>query len=408
MRVLFVTEFVPLPLNTGGRIRTFHILKQAASRHLVTVITHGAPDEAKSLMDKTGARVIGIPYPKCGRMRRVLGALTSLADDRPYAVVGAHDDSQLRKALAQVVSREEFDLVHLDHLDAAVYAPVLKRIPMLLDEHNFETRLLKRAASKTKNPILRWYLQGQAERLLHWEANICGACSIVTAVSKEDAKEIIKVSPNSQVHVVPNGVDTDFFHMEDRNPQPSSLVFVGSMDWIANVDAIEWFVGEILPLLPNAHLTIVGRNPSLKVVRLADGKRVTVTGSVPDVRPYMARAEVFVVPLRVGGGTRLKILEAFSVGIPVVSTAVGAEGLGVRHEEEILLGENAEAFATNIRRIQNSPDLAMRLIQQAKILSTRFSWDSVGSQLEDAYAEVVLNRQIEKDIPVSGRMAFSV
>ncbi len=408
MRVLFVTEFVPLPLNTGGRIRTFHILKQAASRHHVTVVTHGSPQEVKSLMDKTGARVLGIPYPKCGRMRRVLGALTSLADDRPYAVVGAHDDSRLRAALAQVVSSEEFDVVHLDHLDAAVYAPVFKNIPMLLDEHNFETRLLRRAAIQTRNPILRWYLQGQAERLLHWEANICRACSIVTAVSKEDAQEIINVSPNSQVHVVPNGVDTEFFHMEDRNPQPSSLVFVGSMDWMANVDAIEWFVGEILPLLPNAHLTVVGRNPPLKVVRFADGKNVTVTGSVPDVRPYVARAEVFVVPLRVGGGTRLKILEAFSVGIPVVSTTVGAEGLGVRTEEEILLGDNAEALAMNIKRIQDSPDLAMRLVAKAKIVSARFSWDAVGSQLEDAYAEVVLNSQIEKDISLAGRMAFSI
>lgn len=407
MHVLFVTEFVPLPLNTGGRIRTFQILKQAARRHRVTVVTHGSSKEAKSLMDKTGARVIEIPIPKGEKIRRVFGALASIAYDRPFPVVGVHYDSQLAKTLAQLVSTEKFELVHLDHLDAAVYAPFLKNLPMLLDEHNFETRLLKRTAQNTRNPILRWYLQVQAERLLHWEANICGKCSMVTSVSHEDAGEITNVSPNSRVNVVPNGVDTEFFRMKDRAPRPGSLVFVGSMDWLANIDAIEWFVGEILPLLPKAHLTIVGRNPPPKVMRLADGKRVIVTGSVPDVRPFMAQAEVFIVPLRVGGGTRLKILEAFSMGVPVVSTTVGAEGLGVQNEQELLLGETPEALAKNIIRIQNSPDLARRLVEQALIASHRFSWDAVGNELEEAYAEAVSQSQSEVDTSLSHQMALS-
>ena len=406
MHVLFVTEFVPLPLNTGGRIRTFQILKQAARRHCVTVVTHGSSKEAKSLMDKTGARVIEIPIPKGEKFRRVFGALASIADERPYPVVGVHYDSQLAKTLGELVSTEKIELVHLDHLDAAVYAP-FKKIPMLLDEHNFETRLLKRTAENTRNPLLRWYLQVQAERLLHWEANICGECSMVTSVSHEDAAEITNVSPNSLVNVVPNGVDTEFFRMKDRDPRPGSLVFVGSMDWSANIDATEWCVGEILPLLPNAQLTIVGRNPPSKVMRLADGKRVIVTGSVPDVRPFMAKAEVFIVPLRVGGGTRLKILEAFSMGIPVVSTTVGSEGLGVQNEQELLLGDTSEALAKNIIRIQNSPELAMRLAERAMVVSHRFSWDAVGNELEEAYADAVFQSQSEIDTPLSRQVAFS-
>jgi len=357
-------------------------------------------------MDKTGARVIEIPIPKGEKFRRVFGALASIADERPYPVVGVHYDSQLAKTLGELVSTEKIELVHLDHLDAAVYAP-FKKIPMLLDEHNFETRLLKRTAENTRNPLLRWYLQVQAERLLHWEANICGECSMVTSVSHEDAAEITNVSPNSLVNVVPNGVDTEFFRMKDRDPRPGSLVFVGSMDWSANIDATEWCVGEILPLLPNAQLTIVGRNPPSKVMRLADGKRVIVTGSVPDVRPFMAKAEVFIVPLRVGGGTRLKILEAFSMGIPVVSTTVGSEGLGVQNEQELLLGDTSEALAKNIIRIQNSPELAMRLAERAMVVSHRFSWDAVGNELEEAYADAVFQSQSEIDTPLSRQVAFS-
>lgn len=408
MDVLFITEFVPLPLNTGGRIRTFHILKQAASRHQVTVVTHGSEREAQSLMEQTGARVISIPTPKGGSIRRGLGALASLASDRPYPVVGVHDDPRLRRMINQVVSDQGFDLVHLDHLDAAVYASSFKNIPMLLDEHNYETRLLKRTALNARNPFVRWYLQGQAERLLHWEANICGDCSMVTAVSQEDANQITSVSPDSRVQVVPNGVDTEFFSLDHTHPQPGELVFVGSMDWLANIDAIEWFVEEILPLLPQTHLTVVGRNPPSKVLQLADGKRVTVTGSVPDVRPYMARAEAFVVPLRVGGGTRLKVLEAFSIGIPVVSTPVGAEGLGVQNEEDLLLGEHAKNFAEHIKRIQGSPELAMKLVKNAKIVSSRYSWDAVGHQLEEAYAAVAHHPPIEGKVSLSDQVPASV
>ena len=386
MRVLFVTEFVPWPLDTGGRIRAFHMLRQIARRHEVTVATHGSSEEAHSLAQMTGAKVLVVPHPKGGRARRLFGALTSLPSKRPYVVVGAHDDRRLSAAIHELVMGRAFDLVHLDHLDAAVYTSALNGLPTLLDEHNFETRLLQRTAERARNPLLKLYLSSQARRLASFEAAACRSANVVTAVSEEDARALTVAAPDTRICIVPNGVDRDWFRPTEHHPRSGFLVFVGSMDWLPNLDGIEWFVEEVLPLLPETHLTVVGRNPPAKLMRTAERtKRLTLTGSVTDVRPFVANAQVFVVPLRIAGGTRLKILEAFSMGVPVVSTPIGAEGLSVRDGEELLLGEDAKTFAAQILRLLDNPELRARLVKKGEAVAERHSWNAVGESMEDAY-----------------------
>ncbi|HEX7024151.1 MAG TPA: glycosyltransferase, partial [Gemmatimonadales bacterium] len=233
------------------------------------------------------------------------------------------------------------------------------------------------------NPLARAYFASQRDRMIAFEARECRRFDRVVAVSEEDAAHFERAYGVKDAVAVPTGVDTDYFRPGDPGARtPGSLVFVGSMDWAPNEDAVRFFVAEVLPAIrarvPGATLTVVGRDPGPGIRALADGTAgVTVTGTVPDVRPYLASAAAMVVPLRVGGGTRLKIFEAMAAGTPVISTTIGAEGLPLTPGDHLLIGDSSDQLARAAIRLLQDPEAAARMAAAAAALvRSRFGWDA--------------------------------
>ena len=238
LRVLFITEFLPWPLNTGGRIRTYHILRQVALRHEVTLVTQKSPGEPEGEERIRGlvTRLYCVPLRPQSSIRKTLAAAASLADIRPYVVVYSHYRQALARLIRQLTRRESFDIVHFDHLDAAVYLQhCCSRSPMYLDEHNYETSLLRSTRDKTSKLFLRWYLGLQLRKLEHFESQILRAVHAVGVVSPNDAAMVATVAPETALEVIPNGVDLAFFDIP-RQPVSYRVVTVGSLDWLPNIE----------------------------------------------------------------------------------------------------------------------------------------------------------------------------
>jgi len=259
--------------------------------------------------------------------------------------------------------------------------------PTVLFQHNVEAAIWERHAQVASHPVKRLYMREQWRRMRAFEGRECRRFDKVVAVSQEDCGVLERAYGLRAVEEVPTGVDTDFFRPGNAVTRNSNeIVFTGSMDWLPNEDAVAWFADAILPRIraevPDARFTIVGRTPSQPVLDLARAHReITVTGSVPDVRPYMERAAAFVIPMRVAGGTRLKVYEAMGMEIPIVSTTIGIEGLPVRHDVELLVADEPEAFAAAVVRVLREPPLGTRLAANAaRRVRAEFGWREVASR----------------------------
>jgi glycosyltransferase involved in cell wall biosynthesis len=247
----------------------------------------------------------------------------------------------------------------------------------------------RRRAQHASDPLRRWYYQLQASRMFRFERQACRAAARVVAVSERDARTMRELFGVTRVTAIPTGVDIEGLTPLDPPPdQTIDLVFVGSMDWLPNVDGIQWFVREVLPLIrrqrPECSVAIVGRTPPASIAALGrDDERIRVTGTVPDIRPLLWSAAVSIVPLRIGGGTRLKIYEAMAARVPVVSTTVGAEGLEVHHPDDIRLADSPEAFAAACSELLANAELRRRQTAAARdMVVARFSWEHVAGCFE--------------------------
>jgi glycosyltransferase involved in cell wall biosynthesis len=258
------------------------------------------------------------------------------------------------------------------------------RCKTLLFQHNVEAQIWERLYQQQTNPVKRWYFKLQWQRLKEYERRISAKFDGVVAVSEEDGRIFRQQYGLTNVlGSVPTGVDVDFFAKMHGHPEPGNVAFLGSMDWMPNIDAVNWFVAEIFPLLkqrvPSATFTIIGRNPPEAIQALAKrDSAIRVTGTVPDIRPHLAKAEAMIVPLRVGGGTRIKIYEAMAAGLPVVSTRIGAEGLQVAHGENILLADTPADFAEQTASLLQTPELRQKIGHDAReLVRKQFGWPTV-------------------------------
>ena len=405
LRILFITEFLPWPLNTGGRIRTYHILRQVALRHEVTLVTqnHLGGLEGEEQIRTFVSRLYSIPLKPQSSLRKAIGAAVSLADPRPYVSGYSHYREALARLIRRLTSTESFDIVHLDHLDAAVYLRhCYPKSAVYLDQHNYETGLLRSTRDKTSHLPLRWYLSSQLRKLARFESQILRAVHAVGVVSRRDAAMVSTVAPETSVQVVPNGVDLAFFDIP-RRPVPYRIVTVGSLDWPPNVEGIMWFLDNVWPAVravrPQAILHIVGRNPSQALLKRSD-QQVTVVGSVPDVREHVAEASAFVVPLFAGGGTRLKVLEAMAMRVPIVSTSTGIEGIECIDGKHVLIAEDAKDFAYKLVELLDNPMLGASLaIASRALVEQHYGWDAIGERLDEFYHRITQFRQIPMNSP---------
>ena len=397
MRILWVKIGGLWPLNMGGRLRSFHTIAELARRHRVTVLTtHGPEDDAEGLAAQLPSceRVVSVPYaiPKAGTPRFAVALARSWLSPYPadlwkcrIPALQAH----VREALAAGV-----DVCVADFLVAVPNVPIDGRVPTILFEHNVEYMIWKRLHEVEPSALRRALLAIEWRKMRRYEALACRRASLTVAVSEADRALLAAGAPRADIRAISTGVDTTYFHPNGTAEKPATLVFTGSMDWYPNEDAILHFMDTMLPEVrrraPGVTVAVVGRNPSARLKDAGKAAGVEVTGTVADVRPHVAEAAVYIVPLRIGGGTRLKIFEALAMGKAVVATTVGAEGLPIVPGEHYVQADGPAAFAQAVVGLLQDPDRRRALgIAGRRLVEARYSWEQVGRQFESLCEEIV-------------------
>jgi polysaccharide biosynthesis protein PslH len=403
MRLLWLNANLLLPLDKGGRLRTWHLMRHLAARHEITYLCFAQPEEVArhgAAMAEVCAHLETVPRqnaPK-GSARFYGRVARHLFDPAPYAVA-AYRSTPYRDRADALLDAGRFDRVVCDFLVPAVNLRPRLPCPSLLFTHNVEAEIWRRHAEAEDNPLRRTLYAQQWRRMQRFERRTLARFDRVLTVSDVDRLTFHRLyagALQAPTTVVPTGVDTAYF----RRPagvatRPAHIVFVGSMDWLPNEDGVVAFCRDTLPLIrgavPDVTFSIVGRDPTPAVQRLADGHRVVVTGRVDDVRPALHEAAASVVPLRIGGGTRLKIYESMAAGTPVVSTTIGAEGLPGEPGRHLLIGDDPEAFAAAVISL-----LRDRVRRDAMAAAARqfvvdhFDWSAVAGHLERAILETTV------------------
>jgi sugar transferase (PEP-CTERM/EpsH1 system associated) len=387
VRILWVKADPLLPVNVGGRIRSYNILRQLTASHEVTLFSYydGAPDpgyEAELTQHFPGAVCLCTNKSTPTGLKRGLDYLRRSPAAAPYAV-SRFSCSAVRAKLEQWYKQRTFDVAVCDFLDAAVNFPRQLSIPTVLFQHNVESEIWRRHAATHANPAKQLMYRVEFGKMLRYERKIVRDFQHVIAVSEHDRQLMSAWTEPNRITVVPTGVDLQQFRPDGMPPVEPLVTFVGAMDWEPNIDAVEYFCKEIWPAIqakvPGAKFRIVGRNPDRRVQKYASNA-VEVTGSVPSVVEHLHQASVVIVPLRIGGGTRLKIYEAMAAGKAVVSTSVGAEGLDVHHGRDIVLADKASDFAEAVIMLLQDRDLRARYERAAAALAAQYDWSAIGDR----------------------------
>ena len=406
MRILWLKTELLHPVDKGGKIRTYNMLKALKRNHHITYLTldDGTADsKARELANEYCHELVCAPHRRREKFTTgfYVELALNLASDLPYAIK-KYESSAMRSEIEKRVG--QFDVLICDFLAPAVNVPHNLECATVLFQHNVEAMIWKRHYDVHTNAARKAYLYRQWRKMVEFEAATCPKFDCVVAVSREDREQMEREYNVRNVYDVPTGVDTEFFRPNsDVTRKPHNLVFTGSMDWLPNEDAIRYFTEQILPRIkqsvPDVTLTVVGRDPYPALLELSKrDPSVIVTGRVEDVRPYMDEAAVYIVPLRIGGGTRLKIYEAMAMEKPIVSTSIGAEGLPVTDGTEIVLADAPETFAGAVVKLLQNTDLADEIGQRAAArVRKEFGWDTVA----DNFAEICERALSMKDVPTT-------
>jgi polysaccharide biosynthesis protein PslH len=391
MRVLWVKAGKLLPVDTGGKIRSYNLLRFLAKDHEVTLLSYyggrrDADYEAALVKEIPGSQTIHTAAPDSSAIRQAVDYLYRLPRRAPYAVA-KFTHPAVQTTVRLWLSSGRFDVAVCDFLAASLNFPATLPIPGVLFQHNVESSLWQRRAAMESNPVKKLSFAIESAKMACYERATLRRFHHIIAVSEHDRRQMLQMDPGCQITVVPTGVDTQKFNVAPASStQPPRVVFTGSMDWEPNIDAVDYFCSQIWPRIrhefPDAIFQIVGRDPFPKVKRLAS-ESVQVTGTVPSVTEYLEKASVVVVPLRIGGGTRLKIFEAMAMGKALVSTSIGAEGLDVESGRDLLLADGTSSFADAVILLLRDAAMRRRLEQAAVRLAAQYDWSHVVKQFDE-------------------------
>lgn len=394
MRIFWAKYGKILPVDTGGKLRSFNLLQELAKRADLTFFNyHDGPrdegyesDLGREIPESVVVPVSDLPSTHLSVVRRfALSALSPV----PFTIT-RYSSPAARARAATLIRESGYEIGVCDFLTPTLTLPAAmvstQNAPAVLFEHNVESDLWRRrylSESRPTNRVIYWW---ESLRMRRFEARMLAAYQHVLAVSEHDKGRLLALAPGVQIDVVPTGVDLRRFHpLPDHQPSPGLVVFVGSMDWEPNVDGVEWFCESVWPLvrrqLADVSLRIVGRSPGPRVRKLSSPS-VEVTGSVPSVVEHLREAAAVVVPLRVGGGTRLKIYEAMATGAAVVSTTIGAEGLDIQDGKNILLRDEAAPFADALVGLLQDAEQRRRIGEAARQHALQHDWPHVAQRLE--------------------------
>jgi sugar transferase (PEP-CTERM/EpsH1 system associated) len=411
-RILVLAPQLPVPPPAltgrvqGTTIRNFNLIAGLSRRHRVDLATFLAPaDEPKSveLLAPYCEHVLALPQPVRHLAERARDTILRAAPDMALRLLSYEMDARLGELLR---SAGPYDVLQVEGIEMAPYMPGMRRAytwpgkrPFIVyDDHNAEYVLQHRAFMTDARRPRRWipaaYSLIQWRKLVGYERRVCRTANRVVAVSEGDREALLRLDPSLDVTVVPNGVDLDFNRRNAAPPRQDmgaqALVFTGKMDYRPNIDAVTWFVDAVFPLIrqsaPAARFYIVGQQPHPRVAALAERSGVIVTGRVPDTRPYITGAAIYVIPLRIGGGTRLKVLEAMALGQAIVSTRLGCDGFPFTDGEEVAYADTPDAFARQVLDLLTDRPRAAELGRKARAyVEAHYGWETLLPGLEALY-----------------------
>lgn len=391
MRILWIKVGGLWPLTSGGRLRSFHLLKELSKRHeIILLTTHTTPDEATELAQQlphcayVGSVMHVAPKWNSARFMRLL--LRSWFTSWPVDLLKNHVPA-LQAEVSRILRQEDIDKCVTDFLVAATHVPFDGRVPIVFFAHNVEFMIWKRLCATTTHWWKRLPLALEWRKMRRYETLVCQHADVTVAVSPLDLELFRSTAPLMKGVSIPTGVDTAYFGAHYFPEQPGHLVFSGSMDWHPNEDAVLFFLDRVMPLIrkavPEASLTVVGRNPGKHLMKQVAHHAIELTGTVDDIRQYVGAAAVFIVPLRIGGGTRLKIFEALAMGKAVVSTSIGAEGLPLVNGVHYLCADEPTTFAHAVIALLNNPARRQQLGNAGRALVEQFfSWQQVAHDFD--------------------------
>jgi glycosyltransferase involved in cell wall biosynthesis len=400
---------MPFPLTDGGAIGIYNITKSLAKLgHEVTLVTFPLDtivETAKAVEDISQfARLVLVNTALPARWKVLLRTLFS----GPYPIE-RRMMPEMFELLRSILDAETFDVVHVDHAHMGRYGLWIRQhygLPIVLREHNFEALIYERFAKVEKNPIKRWLAYLHGKRLKVEETQFLREFDAVAAISKEDLAIMRHAAPHERYSVIPAGVDAEYFSPAKVNPDPNRILWIGTFDWDPNFDAIRHFLANIYPRVlagrPTVHFDIVGASSErLRTFAAPFSESVSLLGRVPDVRDYLANSAVLLVPLRIGGGMRLKLLEFFAAGKAVVSTSIGAEGNIAQDGVHLHIRDSDEDFADGILALLNSPSLREQLAHNARSLALHeYSWEHIAHHFTALYAEAIAHARAGENASV--------
>lgn len=394
LKVLVLDEEIPYPLDSGKRIRTFNLLVRLARRHSITLLCYGkAGDPGRAALEQAGIRVRLVePLAAEAGARLYMRLFANLFSPYPFSVV-KHHTARFQKAFDDLRSRENWDLIQCEWTPYARFVPDNLTIPLMVSAHNVESQIWGRRAGHSANPVEKLFFRTQEWKMRGFERRALLRAAGSTAVTEDDAQTMREWQvPN--VTLVPNGVDLNFYSQRTEPEGPNEILALASLDWFPNVDSLRYFHAEIFPLIrkhqPAAMLRIVGRRPAESLRQEFSGiPGIEFVGEVENVRPYLDRAAVVVVPLRIGGGSRLKILEALAASKAVVSTSIGAEGLDLVPGEDFARADSPVEFARCVCELLASSDARRSLSENGRRrVQEKYGWDGIAQRQESAWRAI--------------------
>ena len=386
LNVLFLSRQFPYPMDTGGKIRTGKLLEHLQAWFDVTLISDVTRHDDHSYLKQAHQLCTNFhPVPRAVVNKYstsfYLNILRGILSQYPVTVRNEYSKDVERK-IVELTREHQYDLLICDFVHAGLnFKNVYQLYPSIIFQHNVETTLVRRYFENAKNPIMKWFWRSQWKKMQRYEGAFCNLFDAVITVSEVDQETIRREFNANHVFAIPTGVDTTYFAPRQDEIEKHTLVFTGSMDWLPNEDGILFFAREILgnikAHIPDVRLTVVGRNPSRRLLHeLKDYPEIDVVGWVEDVRPYIGRHALYIIPLRIGGGTRIKAYEAMAMGKAIVSTRVGMEGLPVENGEHVLLADQADAFAQAVVRLLQDDDERERMAASGRdFVQIHFSWE---------------------------------
>lgn len=409
MKVLWLSHLVPYPPKGGVLQRAYHLLHEISKYHEVDLLAFHQPSLMRPLVSsmEVGLReseeVLG---EFCGKVKyvaiesdsQILGsyrlALKSLVTE-PYNINWLKS-SVFTKALLEMLQAEEYDLVHMDTISLIPYYSHVQHIPTVLDHHNIESHMLLRRADNENNLLKKWYFRQEGLRLEKFEKQFCAQVSLNITCSEVDRQRLQEIVPSSWVEEVPNGVDVDYFKPDRSASQGKKLVFIGTLNWYPNIEAVRFLAHELWPVLkpavPGISVDIIGAEPPEDIVRLSEkDKDFRVHGFVDDILPYMDKAAIYVCPIMDGGGTKLKVLDALAMEKALVAHEVACEGISLQDKKNVIFAQSVDEYVDAILLLLDDDELRQTMGRQArKLMEDKYAYAKVGANLSDLYERCLI------------------